>query len=345
MKNTVSAAKSLASPANQKSQSGQSPRGKVSYIIVSENSASQRLDNFLIKHLKNVPKSRLYRIVRKGEVRINGKRCAISDRLAEGDKVRIPPIINDIPDALAPKHLSQSLSEILTASVLYEDEGLIVLNKPSGLAVHGGSGLALGVIEAMRLQRGEKVYLELVHRLDRDTSGCLLIAKKPAVLRSLHEQLREGTIKKVYTLLVQGKWPRTLKQVDLSLVKNRLHESGERRVNVHEEGQESLTYFNVVTRFEEATLMEARPHTGRTHQIRVHAAASGHPIAGDSKYGDTQFNKSMKAIGCNRLFLHASQLRFKALSGEWKEVSAPLPTLLEKCIAAMHKRVIHSKNA
>ena len=277
----------------------------VRFIDICEAHEGQRIDNFLIRELKGVPKSRLYRLLRKGEVRVNKSRIKPEYKLCIGDQVRIPPvrIAEEAPDAT----ISNSLEAVLAASVLYEDDGLLVINKPAGLAVHGGSGINLGLIEALRLMRPQARSLELVHRLDRDTSGCVMIAKKRSMLRYLHQQLREGHIDKRYLALVTGRWPNRRKLVSAPLLKNNL-QSGERMVNVSPEGKKSVTEFAIVKRFELCTLVEARPITGRTHQIRVHALHAGHPLLGDVKYGDKDSCQHFRQLGLKRLFLHAASL-------------------------------------
>ena len=282
--------------------------------------AGQRLDNYLLARLKGVPRSLIYRIVRSGEVRVNSARARPEQRLEGGDRVRIPPVrVADRPSA-AP---GRGLIETLAGRVLYEDEGLLVVNKPSGLAVHGGSGLSLGLIEALRSIRSDARSLELVHRLDKDTSGCVLIAKKRSVLRHLHAALRDGTITKTYSTLVQGRWPKRRTRVAVSLEKNTVS-SGERVVRADEGGKASETRFRIVRVFREASLLEAQPVTGRTHQIRVHAQVSGHPVAGDEKYGDRGFNRHLRDLGLRRLFLHASSLSFELPDGRPLDISAPL---------------------
>lgn len=282
----------------------------VKFLTISSNEAGQRIDNFLVKKLKGVPKSHLYSVIRKGEVRVNKGRVLVNYKLNEGDSVRLPPIRH--AEKIKPSaHMLSKLNQfkVINSRIIYEDNKLIVINKPSGLAVHGGSGVQLGLIEALRAQREPHAYLELVHRLDRETSGCLLIAKKSSMLRQLHQMLREGQIEKHYTTFVEGHWQGDLR-VEASLQKNQL-QGGERIVNVNPDGKEAITDFKILAYSELGTLMEARPITGRTHQIRVHAQSRGHPIAGDEKYGTKSFNRFVKEKGLSRLFLHASQLKFK----------------------------------
>lgn len=305
----------------------------VSFIEVTDAHSGQRIDNFLLKHLKGVPKSRVYRILRKGEVRVNKGRIKPEYKLCEGDVVRIPPVrVAERPPAPG---VSRSLGELLSASILFEDDRLLVVNKPSGLAVHGGSGINQGLIEALRVMRPEARFLELVHRLDRDTSGCIMIAKKRSMLRYLHEQLRNGTMDKHYMALVTGRWPNRRKAVSAPLLKNTL-QSGERMVNVSPEGKKSLTEFTVLERYDLATLVQAKPITGRTHQIRVHALHVGHPILGDVKYGVDADNKAFRELGLKRLFLHAASLRVPMPDGEKSlEFSAPLDTDLTAVLATL----------
>ncbi|WP_293266541.1 23S rRNA pseudouridine(955/2504/2580) synthase RluC [Neptunomonas sp.] len=301
----------------------------VRYIEVEEDQAGQRIDNFLRTALKGVPKSMIYRIIRKGEVRVNKKRIKPDGRIQGGDLVRIPPIRvsepNDVPI------VGKALLELLEASVLYESKALIVINKPSGLAVHGGSGINLGLIEAMRQLRPDEHFLELVHRLDRDTSGCIMIAKKRSMLRHLHEALRQNRVNKIYHALVVGKWESKNNSVDAPLRKNEL-QSGERIVKVQPDGKASLTRFKVLRRFAQTTLVEAKPVTGRTHQIRVHTQFAGHPIVGDEKYGVESINRDMKKQGVRRLFLHSAMLQVALPEGETLNVKAPLESALSSAL-------------
>ncbi|MFS2224011.1 23S rRNA pseudouridine(955/2504/2580) synthase RluC [Pantoea sp. B65] len=306
----------------------------VKIIAISADEAGQRIDNFLRTHLKGVPKSMIYRIVRKGEVRVNKKRIKPEYKLEAGDEVRIPPVrvAEREEDAVSPK-LAKVAS--LAAAILYEDEHILVMNKPSGTAVHGGSGLSFGVIEGLRALRPEARFLELVHRLDRDTSGILLVAKKRSALRALHEQLREKGMQKDYLALVRGQWPAHLKVVQAPLLKNIL-QSGERMVRVSSEGKASETRFKVEERYQFATLVKASPVTGRTHQIRVHTLHGGHPIAFDDRYGDRDFDRQLAATGLKRLFLHAAALRFThPNTGEVMRVEAPLDDDLKRCLAVL----------
>ena len=297
----------------------------VQFLEVEPELAGQRIDNFLRTRLKGVPKTLIYRILRKGEVRVNKGRIKPDYKLQAGDVVRVPPLRMSEPDEPAP--LAQGLLDRLEAAVVYEDKGLIVLNKPTGIAVHGGSGLSYGVIEAFRQLRPDAKELELVHRLDRDTSGLLMIAKKRSMLRHLHDALRGDGVDKRYLALVRGAWPTSKKRVSAPLLKNTLR-SGERMVEVSDEGKEALTLFRVVRRFGEfATLVEASPITGRTHQIRVHARHAGHSIAGDPKYGDEVFDREIRELGGKRLFLHAHSLRLTLPDGTELAVEAPVDEL------------------
>jgi len=297
----------------------------VHHLTVDADSAGQRLDNYLQRELKGVPKTRLYRALRKGEVRVNKGRVKADYRLVAGDLVRIPPLRRPSPSAppVVPRYWA---GEILQR-VVYEDDSLLVINKPSGLAVHGGSGLSFGLIECLRQLRPDDRYLELVHRLDRDTSGLILVARRPAMLRELHRQLREDKIDKRYLALVAGNWPKSLRVVEAPLAKNML-QSGERMVRVSREGKRSVTEFAIVERLNGATLIEAKPITGRTHQIRVHAQHAGFPLLGDAKYSDERTDAYCRKLGLQRLFLHARSLRIKLPDGPL-QLDAPLDQDLE----------------
>ena len=304
---------------------------KVQILTVADDEAGQRIDNYLRTRLKGVPKSLLYRILRKGEVRVNKKRIKPEYKLQAGDEVRVPPIrVSEKEEAPVSAKLTRVAA--LADCILYEDDGLIVLNKPSGTAVHGGSGLSFGVIEGLRALRPEARFLELVHRFDRDTSGILLVAKKRSVLRDLHEQLRVKTVQKDYLALVRGQWQKHCKVVQAPLMKNVL-QSGERIVRVSAEGKPSETRFEVVERFEQATLVKASPVTGRTHQIRVHTLHARHPIAFDDKYGDRDFDAQVAVSGLNRLFLHAAAIRFRhPQTGQEMLIEAPLDGILKRTV-------------
>jgi 23S rRNA pseudouridine955/2504/2580 synthase len=301
-------------------------RPAVRHLTIDENSSGQRLDNYLVRVLKGVPRTRLYRALRKGEVRVNKGRVKADYRLVAGDLVRIPPLRQPAPSD--PPIIPRYWSEQLEGRVIYEDGTLLVINKPSGLAVHGGSGLSFGLIECLRQMRPHDRYLELVHRLDRDTSGLILVARRPATLRDLHRQLREGLIDKRYLALAAGKWPKSLRLVDAPLEKN-VVQSGERMVRVSREGKRSVTGFAIEERLPGATLLEARPVTGRTHQIRVHAQHAGFPLLGDVKYSDDSSAALCAKIGLKRLFLHARALRFELPEVGTLELEAPLDPNLE----------------
>jgi len=300
----------------------------VSWVIIDQDQAGQRIDNFLINLLKGVPKSRVYRILRKGEVRVNKGRVKPEYRLKDGDTIRVPPI--RIEEKSAPKRPPDSFLKQLEDAILHEDKGLIVLNKPSGMAVHGGSGLSFGVIEALRAARPDAPYLELIHRLDRDTSGCLLVAKKRSYLRNLHEQIRTNQIRKHYRALVCGRWQKGKHHENAPLLKF-TQSSGERMVKVDDKGKPSHTLFKAISSANMASYMDIELFTGRTHQIRVHATHCGHPIAGDDKYGDPECNRALKALGLKRLFLHAYRLEFEHPGTQQPfDIVAPLePALID----------------
>jgi 23S rRNA pseudouridine955/2504/2580 synthase len=302
----------------------------VRIIDVDAEWAGQRIDNFLMRELKGLPKGHIYRILRKGEVRVNKGRVKALYRLKAGDRVRIPPVRLAQPDA--PVRPPQGLLERLASSVVYDDERFLVLNKPAGLAVHGGSGMQFGAIELLRQLWPQQRHLELVHRLDRDTSGCLLVSKRRSALRTLHELIRRNRVDKRYLALLAGSWRKGSRVVDLPLRKNTL-QGGERMVRVDPEGKPCETRFKRVQRFARATLVEAELVTGRTHQIRVHSASLGSPILGDEKYGDVQANRWAKELGLNRLFLHAHTLRFRWPDEKRDiEIRAPLPDELEQVL-------------
>jgi 23S rRNA pseudouridine955/2504/2580 synthase len=281
----------------------------VKHIGITLDESGQRLGNFLLRIFKNVPKSRVYKAIRTGEVRVNKGRSSPDYKLMAEDIIRIPPITQD--EAPPPKlPVKQSLLDLLANRILFEDSHIIVLNKPAGVPVHGGSGVDYGIIEAMRLLRPELKVLDLAHRLDRDTSGCLLLAKKGSALRKLHALFRDNKVTKIYDCLCKGKWRGDLQRVRSALLKHQL-QSGEHNVIVSADGKASLTTFRVVQRFENMTLMSAELGSGRTHQIRVHAASVKHPLAGDDRYGDKEWNQQLKKeFGLKRLFLHARTLRF-----------------------------------
>jgi 23S rRNA pseudouridine955/2504/2580 synthase len=314
------------------------PVSPVSYVEAQDGDDGQRLDNFLLRTLGAVPRSLVYRILRTGEVRVNGRRAKPAYRLAAGDRVRLPPLqdAGRKQDSTPAKAPSKSLRDFVTAAVMHEDRDLIVVNKPAGVAVHGGSGVSFGVIEALRAVHPQLKELELVHRLDRETSGCLLVAKRRAILRDLHAQLRERRMQKRYLTLVAGRWPFGAKTIDLPL-KTNLKQGGERVVRVHSEGQSAVTTFKPIEQFGKvATLLDVDLGTGRTHQIRVHAAHAGYPVAGDEKYGDREKDAKLKAYGLSRMFLHAASLTFRR-GDESFTATAPLPTELETVLERLRE--------
>jgi 23S rRNA pseudouridine955/2504/2580 synthase len=295
----------------------------VRYIEVAEEEAGQRIDNYLLARLKGVPKSRIYRIIRSGEVRINMKRAEASQKVVAGDRIRVPPVrVAERDEPEAAPHFK--------LTVLFEDDAVLAIDKPAGLAVHGGSGIAHGVIESLRSMRPESRFLELVHRLDRDTSGVLLLAKKRSSLTVLHEMMRGHDMDKRYLAGVAGRFRNEKQRVRVSLAKH-VNAAGEKRVSVSDEGQDAETIFHLVERGADMSLLEAELLTGRTHQIRVHLAHLGHPVLGDEKYGDFELNRALKKQGLKRMYLHAAKLAFNhPLSGEKVELVSPLPADLEK---------------
>ena len=300
---------------------------QVQWLEISEANSEQRIDNFLIAYLKGVPKTRIYRMVRKGEVRVNKGRIDVSYKLQLGDIVRIPPV--RVAEKKDEAIIQPTLKFSLENHILFEDEGFIVLNKPAGFAVHGGSGISSGVIEGLRQIRPQQKFLELVHRLDKETSGCLLIAKKRSILKILHELFRGDGIQKTYLALLVGQFQRKKQVVDVPLLKN-VAQGGERMVVASQSGKAAETQFTRLQQYQDVTLVHAAPKTGRTHQIRVHAAWLGHPIVADDRYGDDEANKALKKRGYKRLFLHAEQLRFAhPVSGQSLHFTAPLPDDLQ----------------
>jgi 23S rRNA pseudouridine955/2504/2580 synthase len=290
---------------------------------VDESAAGQRIDNYLLRICKGVPKSHVYRILRGGEVRVNGARVAPTYRLAAGDEIRIPPLRIAPPARSAPAPAGKPLP------VVFEDEALVVVDKPAGKAVHGGSGVSFGVIEQLRSQRPDARLLELAHRIDRETSGLLIIAKKRTALKALHDMMREGRVEKHYVALVAGHWGSRLQHVRVPLFKY-LTADGERRVRVGEDGKPSHSVVRLSRRWRRFSLLDVELKTGRTHQIRVHLAHLGFPLAGDDKYGDFALNKALASEGLRRMFLHAARLSFAhPLSGEVLELQAPLPAELQ----------------
>jgi len=306
----------------------------VRLIRIDAEGAGQRVDNLLLRELKGVPRSRVYSMLRKGEVRVNRGRIRASHRLVAGDEVRLPPWRGADATA-APAAPSASLSGRLNAGILFEDRDLLVMDKPAGLAVHGGSGIHLGLVEALRQLRPDFAKLELVHRIDRDTSGVVLLAKRRSVLRALHTVLRERLAQKRYLALVDGEWPGQLRQLDAPLQRY-LAANGERFVRVSVEGKPSMTRVRVLRRFPGVTLVEAAPETGRTHQIRVHLAAAGHPILGDPKYADAAALGRHAAIGVARLCLHAASIEVPnwTREGGSRSFEAALPEDMAALIAS-----------
>lgn len=292
---------------------------QVQTVRITERHDGQRVDNFLIRELKGVPRTRVYRLIRRGEVRVNKKRCKPDFKLSYGDEVRIPPVRNG--KARKSDKISPGLAQLLRSTVLLETDLLMVINKPAGLPVHGGTGVRLGLIDALRQMDEGWRHLELVHRLDRDTSGCLVIAKKLNVLKLLQHEFKEKRVEKTYHALVHGQWPVDLEKIDVPLRKNQLS-SGERIVQVSKEGKSAVTGFKVLESYANSSLVEARPSTGRTHQIRVHCQHAGHPIIGDSKYGPKSISDELKNV--KKLCLHAARIKFlDPASDGWLELEAP----------------------
>ncbi|QSI79250.1 MULTISPECIES: RluA family pseudouridine synthase [Niveibacterium] len=307
----------------------------VQRVLIDENDAGQRIDNFLIRVCKGVPKSLIYRILRSGEVRVNKGRIDQTYRLAAGDEVRIPPL------RLAEK-ADKAPVPGREFPILFEDDALLAINKPAGTAVHGGSGVSFGVIEQLRQQRPQQRFLELAHRLDRETSGILLIGKKRSALSKLHDVLREGGLDKRYLALVVGKWPNPVQHIKLALTKY-LTEEGERRVTVDKDGKASHSIVRLVARWERFSLVEVQIKTGRTHQIRVHLTHLGFPLAGDDKYGDFALNKALQKEGLKRMFLHAASLVVPhPVTGEPLALSAPLPDELAAFVARLDEKEARS---
>ncbi|MBS1199018.1 MAG: ribosomal large subunit pseudouridine synthase [Proteobacteria bacterium] len=308
----------------------------VSHLVIDDEAQGQRLDNFLIRHCKGVPKSHLYRILRSGEVRVNSRRVDATYRLCAGDNLRIPPI------RLAERsqnEVEEAAKQRVDLPIIYEDEAMLVIDKPEGVAVHGGSGVSFGVIEALRRQRPLAKFLELAHRLDRETSGILLVGKKRLALTALHDMFREhgAGADKRYLVLVKGRWMNATQHVKLPLYKY-LTEGGERRVMVREDGKASHTVFRLLARWPEMSLLEAQLKTGRTHQIRVHLAHLGFPILGDEKYGDFGLNRNLKRDGLKRMALHAWRMAFRhPLTAVPLECVAPLPESIAGYIAAVDR--------
>jgi len=308
---------------------------EVQWVEIAPEQAGQRIDNFLLTRLKGAPRALIYRIVRKGEVRVNKKRIKVTYRIQAGDMVRVPPL--RLAPREAVKEVSDNLRDVLLGSVLRENADWMVLNKPSGLAVHGGSGVKIGLIEALRQVRDDVSFLELVHRLDRDTSGCLLLAKSREALLALNQSLKQHAMEKRYLALVSGRWPARKTFVSARLDRYDAG-NGERRVRVDAAGKVARTRFAVEETFERATLIEAEPVTGRTHQIRVHATHAGHPLLGDDKYSSRESAALSRRLGVSRLFLHARSLSFpEPGSGRMITVKAPLPEALQAALTSARR--------
>lgn len=314
---------------------GRNPPGKVQRVRAGSGAEGQRLDNFLLRQLAGVPRSRVYRLLRRGEVRVNGKRKQADYRLTATDEVRLPPVRDVRGDDARPRRVPATLLATVRDAIIHEDERVLVLDKPAGLAVHGGSGLAFGAIEALRALRPDET-LELAHRLDRDTSGCLLVARTRAALRALHAVLREGRVEKHYTALVAGQWRLGRKTIDAPVLTN-VRQGGERMVRVHAAGKVAVSVFAPQRNFRDlATLMDVSIQTGRTHQIRVHAAFAGHPVVGDEKYGDREVNSRLRELGLRRMFLHAASIAFAWPDSQATfHVAAGLPADLLQLLAQL----------
>lgn len=317
-------------------ENDKAPRAKsgVQHFVVNADQEGQRIDNFLMTRLKGMPKSRIYRLLRKGEVRVNKKRISPFYKLIAGDEVRLPPVfLPEKGEQVAP---SKNTLALLQDRIIFEDDNLIIINKPCGMSVHVGSTVRVGVIEAMRHLYPKLPALELAHRLDSETSGCLILAKKKKILRELHTLLREGEITKIYWALTMGKWKDSELRVDAPLYKD-YQDGGKHVVEVDKSGKSALTVFRTLQHFKNptASLMEVKLFTGRTHQIRVHAQHQGHPIAGDDRYGDPEFNKVARKLGLKRMFLHARSIEFTLPSLDQRiRVVAPLDSELEAAISA-----------
>ena len=308
----------------------QQNKSSVQHLVITADQSGRRIDNYLLAYLKDVPRTHIYKMLRKGEVRVNRSRVKQDYKLVEEDVVRIPPIHHDQGKTrqISP---SPGLQGLIYNNILHEDDNLLVLNKPAGIAVHAGTNEPFGIIEILRAMRPEDSFLELVHRLDKSTSGCLLIARHHRILRELHRLLKERRINKTYLALLKGKFSRN-KTITLPLAKHSSR-SGQHRVKVHESGKAAASRFEPLKMLDDATLVRVEIDTGRTHQIRVHAATMGHPVAGDEKYGDRDFNRMLKQLGLKRMFLHAESLKLK-LPGYGKQMTftAPLPKDLKDCL-------------
>jgi 23S rRNA pseudouridine955/2504/2580 synthase len=331
-------------PADQAPLGGRSP---VQHLEVGSDEAGQRLDKYVSRHLEGVPRSRVFRLIRKGEVRVNGRRSSPETRLEVSDRIRLPPV--RLPSSEAEVGAGAQLPAArlraeTEKAIVYEDDRLLVLDKPAGIAVHGGSGVSFGVIEVLRALR-PKQSLELVHRLDRDTSGCLLVARHAGTLRTLHALMREGAVEKRYLALLRGKWELGSKRIDVPL-RTDARSGGERTVRPSGSGKAAVSDFRPVQFFgRTATLMEVTLLTGRTHQIRVHAAHAGHPVAGDEKYGDEAFNAELRGLGLSRMFLHAHSLSFTWPQGAQFSINTPLPSDLKALLDALSAHAGRSRGA
>lgn len=311
-----------------------SDRSEVQWLVVDADQAGQRLDNFLMAQLSGVPRSHIYKILRSGEVRVNKGRAKPHRKLSANDEVRIPPVHQRASQQTS---VPDSLAQQLKSNILFNDDALLIVNKPAGLAVHGGSGVSVGLIEAMRQVLPNEKRLELVHRLDRDTSGCLMLARSRSALVTMQKQLRDHSIGKYYLALCAGKWPKTVREVDAPLDRSK-GSSGERIVRAAQSGKTAVTYFQIKQRFKEATLLSVKLESGRTHQIRVHAQLVGHALAGDGKYGLRDDNREFSSLGLKRSFLHAHRLEFlHPISGESMTVEAPLPDELQGVLSRLTK--------
>lgn len=316
---------------------GRNPAGTARRIRAGEAAEGQRLDNFLLRQLVGVPRSRVYRLLRRGEVRVNGRRCKPDYRLRPADEVRLPPVRDHRPADTGPRPMPGALLETVRRATVHEDDRLLVLDKPAGLAVHGGSGLAFGAIEALRALRPDEP-LELAHRLDRDTSGCLLVARTRGALRMLHALLREGRVEKRYAVLLAGKWRLGRKTIDAPVLTH-ARRGGERVVRVHRAGKSAVSVFEPLEHYGRlATRANVAIHTGRTHQIRVHAAFAGHPVAGDEKYGDRECNTRLREFGLRRMFLHAAAVSFTWPDGAGFQIEVPLPAELETLLETLRSQ-------
>lgn len=310
-------------------------KAAVRYVQVEEGQEGQRIDNFLMRELGNLPKTLIYRILRKGEVRVNKGRIKPNYRLCLGDEIRIPPLQLQ-PRSEVPT-IGVELQQRMSQTILYDDDDMLVVNKPAGMAVHGGTGLSVSLIHAYKALYPKCPQLELVHRLDKETSGCLILAKKRNCLRRLHELLRQGGVEKSYVALVQGRWRKGECEIQLPLLKQESAQGGA-SVKVSEKGKMAISRFRPKQYFSAATLMEINLLTGRTHQIRVHCQHLGHPVAGDLRYGEKDFNSRLKSLGLKRMFLHAAVLSFPHPSNEKKiEIVAALPTELEELLINLGK--------